>query len=54
MRLYMQDVKHKAEMTELANAFLRLRRDTAWLEYKLTGDRKPLDKLEFELKNGGL
>jgi len=53
LRLYTQDLRHANDMTELVNRFVRLRRDMAWLEYKLTGDRKPLDKLEFELKNGG-
>lgn len=53
MRLYIQDIKHKNEIGELANMFVRLRRDMAWLEYKMTGDIKAIDKLEFELKNGG-
>lgn len=53
VRLYIQDIKHTNEMTELANMFVRLRRDMAYLEYKITGDEKALHKLEFEIKNGG-
>lgn len=53
MRLFTQNMRHQSEMAELANMFVRLRRDMAWLEYKMTGDLKAIDKLEFELKNGG-
>ncbi len=53
MRLYAQQIRHDNDMTELASRFVRLRRDMAWLEYKITGDRKSIEKLEFELKNGG-
>ncbi len=53
MRLYIQNMQHRDEMQRLTDMFIRLRRDMAWLEYKLTGDRKPIEKLEYELKNGG-
>lgn len=53
IRLHVQDIKHKAEMSEMVNQFVRLRRDMAYFQYTLTGDTKYLQKLEFELKNGG-
>ena len=53
MRLYAQDMRHQDQMERLTDRFIRLRRDMAWLEYKITGDDKALQKLEFELKNGG-
>jgi hypothetical protein len=53
MRLYVQDIKYANQMSELVNMFVRLRRDMAWLEYKITGDDKAIKKLEYELKNGG-
>jgi hypothetical protein len=40
-------------MENLTEAFIRLRRDMAYLEFKITGDTKAMSKLEFELKNGG-
>lgn len=52
-RLYMQDIQHKNDMSILSDQFIRLRRDMAWLQYTITGDKKALDKLEFDLKNGG-
>ncbi len=53
MRLYTLELRLQNQFTELANMFVRLRRDMAWLELKLTGDNKAIEKLEFELKNGG-
>ena len=53
MRLYTMEIRLQNQFTELANMFVRLRRDMAWLEYKMTGDDKAIKKLEFELKNGG-
>ncbi len=53
MRLYAQQMRYNNDIEQLIDKFVRLRRDMAWLEYKITGDRKPIEKLEFELKNGG-
>jgi len=53
MKLYTQELRLKNEISELADRFIRLRRDMAWLEYTLTGSKKSIEKLEFELKNGG-
>jgi hypothetical protein len=52
MRLYIQNMQHRDEMDQLIDKFVRLRRDMAWFEYTITGEKKALDKLEFELKNG--
>jgi len=53
MRLYVQNIQHRDEMQRLTDMFIRLRRDMSWLEYKMTGDIKAIEKMEFELKNGG-
>lgn len=53
MRLYTQNLRHQDEMERLSEAFNKLRREMAWLEYELTGRKKALDKFEFYLKNGG-
>jgi hypothetical protein len=52
MRLYTQNIRHANEMQRVLDAFNKLRRDMAWLEYELTGNRKALDKFEYYLKNG--
>lgn len=53
-KLYIQNLQHREEMQRLTEAFIRLKRDMAWCMYSFTGDRKYMDKCEFELKNGGL
>jgi hypothetical protein len=53
MRIYTQNMRHQDEMERLTEAFHKLRRDMAWLEYELTGSKKALDKYEYYLKNGG-
>ena len=54
MRLYIQDLRHNDQMERLKDSFVRLKRDMAWFMYNTTGDKKHLDKCEYELKNGGL
>lgn len=49
----MMEIKYHNDMTELANRFDRLRRDMAYFQFSMTGDRKVMDKYEFERKNGG-
>jgi hypothetical protein len=51
-KLHIQKIEHQNEMERLCSMFVRLRRDMAWLEYKLTGDIKSIDKLEYEVRNG--
>ena len=53
-KLFIQNMQHREEMDRLTNAFVRLKRDMAWFMYNTTGDKKHLDKCEYELKNGGL
>ena len=53
MRIYTLEARLQNQFTELVNMFVRLRRDMAWLEYKITGKDDAIQKLEFELKNGG-
>lgn len=52
-KLYIQNIQHREEMQRLTEAFIRLRRDMAYFQFTITGDRKHMDKCEFELKNGG-
>jgi hypothetical protein len=52
-KLHIQNLQHREEMERLKESFIRLRRDMAWLEYTITGNKKAIEKLEFELKNGG-
>lgn len=44
-RIYSTEMKWTME--RLTESFIRLRRDMAWLQYSITNDRKPLEKLEF-------
>lgn len=53
MRLHIQQMRHADELKRLADEFVKMRRDIAWLEYTLTGNQKALDKYEYYLKNGG-
>lgn len=53
IQIYTIEARLQNQLTELINMFVRLRRDMAWLEYKITGKDDGLQKLEFELKNGG-
>ena len=53
MKLYTQNMRHREEMQRVTDSFIRLRRDMAWLEYKITNDDKAIKKLEWELKTGG-
>ncbi len=52
-KLYIQEIKHNEQMERLVNEFIRLRRDMAYFQFSITGDKKYMDKCEFELKNGG-
>jgi hypothetical protein len=49
----MMEIKYHNDMSELCNKFDRLRRDMAYFQFTLTGDRKHIEKYEFERKNGG-
>jgi hypothetical protein len=52
-KLGMMEIKYHNDMSELCNKFDRLRRDMAYFQFTLTGDRKHIEKYEFERKNGG-
>jgi hypothetical protein len=52
-KLYIQKIQHDEQMERLCEQFLRLRRDMAYFQFSMTGDRKYMDECEFKLKNGG-
>lgn len=53
-KLHIQNLQHRNEMERLTESFIRLKRDMAWFMFTLSGDKKHMDKCDFELKNGGL
>ena len=52
-KLHIQNLQHRNEMERLTEEFIRLRRDMAYFQFTMSGDRKYMDKYEFERKNGG-
>lgn len=53
-KLYIQKLQHDEQMERLVSQFIRLKRDMAYTMFILTGDKKHLEKCEFELKVGGI
>ena len=51
-KLHIQKIKHDEQMEQLIDKFTRLRRDIAYFQFSLTGDRTYMDKFEFEFRNG--
>lgn len=53
-KLHIQELRHKDQMEQLHQEFIRLKRDMAWFQYTITGNMEYVNKCEFELKVGGL